>query len=110
MPGVTENIFADLPVKPDAEILTQLLSAPNLRIERIVSTGQATPVGHWCDQDWAEWVLVLQGSAALKFEGQAAPVLLAAGDYLHIPPHTRHRVEWTDAARPTIWLAVHYGR
>ena len=29
-------------------------------------------------------------------EGRAEPIRLAAGDYVHLPAHTRHRVEWTD--------------
>ena len=32
--------------------------------------------------------------------------ILAPGDYIEIPPHVRHRVEWTDADWPTVWLAV----
>jgi cupin 2 domain-containing protein len=52
--------------------------------------------------------VLLQGSAALEFAGQPAPVELAAGDYLLIPAHARHRVAWTDAHQPTIWLALHY--
>jgi cupin 2 domain-containing protein len=34
---------------------------------------------------------------------------LRAGDSLDIAAHRRHRVEWTDPAGPTIWIAVHYG-
>ena len=30
------------------------------------------------------------------------------GDFVHLPAHTRHRVEWTDPAVPTVWLAVYY--
>ena len=46
--------------------MTELLAAPGLRVERIVSTGQASPPGLWYDQDRAEWVLVLSGSAGLR--------------------------------------------
>ena len=52
-------------------------------------------------------MIVLAGSAGLLIEGEDAPRILAPGDYLEIPPHVRHRVEWTDSARPTVWLAVH---
>jgi cupin 2 domain-containing protein len=31
------------------------------------------------------------------------------GDYLHIPAHLRHRVEWTAENEVTVWLAVHHG-
>jgi cupin 2 domain-containing protein len=92
---------------PDEETLT-LLQAPNVRIERIVSTGHATPPGQWYDQDQAEWVVVLAGSAGLIFEGETEPLQLEPGSYVHIAPHVRHRVAWTDPSTPTIWLAIHY--
>ena len=102
------NLFAALaPTGPDEEI-TSLLTAPNVRIERIVSAGQASPPGFWFDQDWDEWVVLLAGSAGLLIEGETAARHLKPGDYLHIPAHVRHRVEWTDREQPTVWLAVHF--
>jgi len=53
-------------------------------------------------------VIVLAGSAAIAFEGEASPRRLKNGDHVHIPARTRHRVVWTDAGEPTVWLAVHY--
>jgi len=104
----TGNMFADISPGGAEEQVTQLLRAPALRIERIVSHAHASPPGFWYDQDCAEWVLLLRGAAILGLEGHAEPVRLAAGDYVHLPAHTRHRVEWTDPDHPTIWLAVHY--
>jgi cupin 2 domain-containing protein len=106
--SLSGNLFADLAGDATHEQFTEL-RAPSVRIERIVSHGQAGPPGFWYDQDWAEWVLVLGGSAILQLEGEATPRKLARGDYLHIPAHRRHRVEATDSAEPTIWLAVHHG-
>jgi cupin 2 domain-containing protein len=34
-------------------------------------------------------------------------MILAPGDWVEIPPHVRHRVEWTDSDELTVWLAVH---
>ena len=102
------NLFADLPADVAHEQFSALLRAASVRIERIVSHGQASPPGFWYDQDWAEWVLVVRGSAVLLMEGEAEPRKLGPGDYLHIPPHRRHRVEATAAHEPTIWLAVHH--
>ncbi len=101
-------LFAHLPADSAQEQFNELLHADAVHIERIVSQGQASPPGFWYDQDWAEWVLVLRGSAVLLMEGEAAPRTLGPGDYLHIPPHRRHRVEATAAHEPTIWLAVHH--
>ncbi len=103
-----QNLFADVPRSSDAEVVEQLLSAPNVRIERIVSTGHTSPPGYWYDQDWAEWVVVLSGSAVLRIEGDAEPRVLGPGDHVHLEAHLRHRVEWTSSTEPTVWLAVHY--
>jgi cupin 2 domain-containing protein len=108
MPGDGGNLLAPLPRQLDAEQIIALVANENLRIERIVSTGQASPRGFWYDQPWAEWVLVLAGAAGLVFEGEAEPRVLRPGDYLLIPAHRRHRVAWTDPEQPTVWLAVHY--
>ena len=105
---VAGNMFVGLPSRQEEERFTELLSSAHIRIERIVSNGQATAPGQWYDQDWAEWVLLLQGSASLRFEDEAEPRVLAPGDYVQTPPHARHRVEATDHAQPTVWLAVHY--
>lgn len=104
----TGNLFADVPARIAREEVTTLVSAPAMRIERIVSRGQSSAAGFWYDQPQAEWVIVLAGAATVTFEGEAA-MRLVAGDYLHIPAHRRHRVDWTDPAQATIWLAVHYG-
>ena len=103
-----ENIFSDLPVKLPNERFDELLRGGSFRLERILSTGQATPAGQWYDQDQAEWVLVLRGSAQLQFEGEAEAVELGPGDYVLIPAHCRHRVQWTDPQSPTVWLALHF--
>jgi cupin 2 domain-containing protein len=102
------NLLADVPAVLAEEELRTLLDAPGLRIERIVSAGQASPPGFWYDQDWAEWVLVLAGQAGLLIEGETAPRVLGPGSYVHLPAHCRHRVEWTSAEVPTVWLAVHH--
>jgi cupin 2 domain-containing protein len=79
-----------------------------VRIERIVSVGHASPEGFWYDQNEDEWVVVLKGAARLMFEGERQPVEMRAGDFISIPAHKRHRVEWTTPNEPTLWLAVHY--
>ncbi|WP_349775575.1 MULTISPECIES: hypothetical protein [Methylocystis] len=105
----TRNLFANVPERLIDEEITILVEFPGARIERIVSTGQASQPGFWCDQEQAEWVVLLRGSAGLLFEGEAAPRSLRPGDYVEIPAHARHRVEWTDANEATVWLAVHVG-
>lgn len=103
------NIFAQFPQTSASEEIVELLARPGLVIERIVSFGQSSPPDFWYDQEQAEWVIVVQGEALLRFADEAAPRRLKAGDFCEITPHRRHRVEWTAPAGPTLWLAVHYG-
>jgi len=101
------NLMAALTPAADAEVFDALAEGPGVRVERIVSTGQASPAGFWYEQDQAEFVLLLAGAALLQVEGEPAPRRLGPGDWLDLPAHCRHRVEWTQADPPTVWLAVH---
>lgn len=103
------NLFAGLPSAAAVdEQFTGILQRPGLRIERIVSTGQASPEGFWYDQTDGEWVALLQGAARLRFADEAAARELGPGDCVDIAPHRRHRVDWTDPGQTTVWLAIHY--
>jgi len=101
------NLFEPPASSGSDEIITALLTTPKVRIERIVSTGQSSPPGFWYDQEWPEWVVLLSGGAGLRFESETEVRALKPGDYLHIPAHARHRVEWTHPSEPTVWLAIH---
>ena len=105
--SVAENLFDGLPAPLPQEAVRVLASGTAVRVERIVSHGHASPEGFWYDQDQHEWVMVLAGAARLAFDGGEA-VEMVAGSYVDIPAHRRHRVEWTDPDRPTVWLAIHY--
>ena len=102
------NLFDSVSSSARSEQFLELLARPGLRIERIVSTGQASPPGYWYDQPRGEWIVVLEGEAKIRFEDEPAPRLLGRGDFLNIPARRRHRVEWTHPAAATIWLAIHY--
>lgn len=101
------NLLRELPAELDAEAILPLLTYASVRIERIVSTGQASPEDFWYDQDEGEWVLVLSGWGIVAFE-DGRKVELQAGDYLEIPAHVRHRVQATSQSEPTVWLAIFY--
>jgi cupin 2 domain-containing protein len=101
------NLFADLPQHLPQELVQTLLTAAQVRIERIVSHGHASPEGFWYDQEQHEWVVVLKGAARIGFED--GNVEMKPGDFINIPAHKRHRVEWTTPDDPTIWLGVRYG-
>ena len=107
MKPVSTNFFGDIPEQLPEELFESILKQDNILIERIVSKGHVTPVGQWYDQAGDEWVMLLQGQALLLFEENQQLLRLAPGDYVLIPAHTRHRVEWTLPDFNTIWLAIH---
>lgn len=100
------SLFADIPQQLPMELCQTLLEKPTVRIERIVSKGHRSAEDSWYDQDQDEWVLVLQGRARISFTDQE-PVELSPGDYLLLPAHCKHRVDWTVADQATVWLAIY---
>jgi cupin 2 domain-containing protein len=100
-----QNLFAAIPSDLPEELIETLVESGVVRVERIVSAGHASPMGFWYDQPQHEWVVVLRGAARIQFEDER--VELRPGDWINIPAHRRHRVEWTTPDEPTVWLAVH---
>ena len=101
------SLYQDLPDALAEEVIETLVQSEHVRIERIVSRGQCSAQDDWYDQAENEWVLVLQGRARLQMaDGELHE--LAAGDYIQIPAHHKHRVAWTDDQQDTIWLAIFY--
>jgi len=105
---MTPNLFSNVPGNLPEELTTVLQEGHGVRIERIISQGHNSPAGFWYDQPESEWVLVLKGAARLEFEDRM--VEMSPGDYIYIPAHQKHRVEWTSPDEPTVWLAVHYSK
>lgn len=102
-----KNLFTALPKNLESEVFETLVKHEHVQIERIISNGQSSPESGWYDQETHEWVVVLKGEAKLGFVS-GAELHLQAGDYINIPAHTRHRVNWTPQDTETIWLAIHY--
>jgi len=103
-----QNLLTAIPAELPEELVTVLNSTGRVRIERIVSRGQASPPGFWYDQTEEEFVLLVQGRAKLEFADGVGTIELRPGDCLTIPSGRRHRVAWTDPAQDTVWLAVFY--
>lgn len=103
-----KNVFAEIPEKLPEELFETIISSPGIRIERILSRGHSSPENYWYDQDENEWVMLLSGSAILRFAEGDIQVEMKAGDYLNIPAGVKHRVEETDPNNTSIWLAVFY--
>ena len=101
------NLLSDLPADIPEELVEVLLECNSVRIERIVSHGHSSPADFWYDQEQHEFVLLIQGAARLQFEDEVIDI--KTGDFINIPAHRKHRVDWTTAEEKTIWLAVFYG-
>lgn len=101
------NIFESIPTNIQTEVFENIVDSSNVKIERIISKGHASTPTEWLDEQANEWVIVLQGEAILLFDN-ASSVTLKTGDYINIPAHTKHKVEWTTPDTETIWLAIHY--
>lgn len=102
------NLFPAPPsppqARPEAETFHPLIQTPSLRLEHIVSRGQASPDGFWYDQPHDEWVLLARGTAVLDF-GDDGTLALNAGDSLTIPARHKHRV--AKVSHDAVWLALH---
>jgi len=101
------NLFTDPAEHIRSEFFETLVVSAGARLERIVSQGQSTAQGEWLEQDANEWVLLVAGRAKLSFADPASELTLDPGDHIMIPAGCRHRVEWTDPAQKTVWLALH---
>ncbi len=102
------NILSAIPPRSKEEYVDVLAEGRHVRVERIVSRGHKSPRGFWYDQEQGELVVLLKGRARLRFEGKSRLVDLQPGDCVNIPPHMRHRVEWTAKGRITLWLCIFY--
>lgn len=101
------NIFTKIPEKLKDELFEDIISQPNVKIQRIVSQGHTTQEFEWYDQDSNEWVMLLQGKAIVSFKDEEN-ITLSTGDYINISAHKKHKVSYTSQKENTIWLAVHY--
>ena len=99
------NIFEieKLPSIKEDEIINILKENENVRIERIISTGQ---VSDWMIQENKEYVLLIQGIAIIEFNDKK--VEMKAGDTLFIEKRERHRVAYTSENPCCIWFCIHF--
>lgn len=102
MAFVMKNLFELPDYLPDDEVTEILLQNKNIRVERILSSGQSSPPGFWYDQKEEEYVVILKGCAELLMDTQK--ITLREGDSLLIPAHQKHRVEST--SNPCVWLCI----
>lgn len=92
------------PAAPGGETFVDLAVSGAARVERIAS--RAVSDGAWYEQDWPEFVLLVDGGATMAFADGSLRTL-RPGDWAFLPAGCRHRVAATDPQRETLWLTVH---
>ena len=99
------NIFEieKLPGIREDEIVDILKENEDVKIERIISTGQ---VSDWMIQKRKEYVVLLQGTAIIEFNDKK--VEMKVGDTLFIEKMERHRVGYTSENPCCIWFCIHF--
>ena len=99
------NIFEieKLPGIEEEEIVDILKENRDVKIERIISTGQDSD---WMVQEKREYVLLIQGNAVIEFNDKT--VEMKSGDTLFIEKSERHRVAYTSESPCCIWFCVHF--
>lgn len=110
MIDLMNNIYKNIPSDLPDELIEKIAgsSEKGVTVERIISRGHASPPGFWYDQDRSEFVILLKGRAAILFKEKGRLVEMLPGDYINIPAHALHRVEWTSLEEDTVWLALFY--
>ncbi len=74
------NLLSLLPTDSSEELVETLAEHEHVRIQRIVSAGQASPEGFCYDQAECEWVVVLTGEARLLIDGENQAIHMKPGD------------------------------
>lgn len=74
-----------------------------VRIEEILSRGEASPQGFWFDQSDCEFVYLADGFASLEFS-DGLKLSLHKGESFFIEKHIKHRVSQT--SQDCKWICV----
>lgn len=101
-----KNLYDEIPVFIEKEIVETIISSGKVRVERIISDNHSSPENFWYDQSENEFVLLLKGNAVIEFENYEQEML--PGDYIIIEAHKKHRVKSTSKNEKTIWLTLFY--
>ena len=97
------NILDVKNIDKTKEIVEILKENENVRIEKIISTGQTTD---WMEQEQEEFVMLIQGEAIIEYENKNQE--LRAGDTVIIKKNEKHRVSYTSENPCCIWICIFY--
>ena len=100
-----QNLFSQPQPPFGEETRLMLKKGEDWYLEMVLSNSFSSPEGCWLNQSENEWLLLVKGSACLRFKENDEELDLSRGDYLHIPPFCEHRIERTDPFPGTTWLS-----
>jgi cupin 2 domain-containing protein len=104
---INANILQDLPLDLKDEIFETIFKNSSIKIERIISYGQSSPIDFWYEQEKNEFIILQSGEARLEFEDKSE-IILHKGDYTMLPKNIKHRVAFTAKDEVTVWLAIFF--
>ena len=125
--NVKLNIFDLKDLSESKEIVKILSENENVKIEKIISTGQVTD---WQESDKNEFVILVQGNAEIEYYGNETfknknpktneniiknikdtndmKLQLEKGDTVLIKKGERHRVSYTSKNPCCIWICIFF--
>ena len=119
---VKMNIFDLKDLSEKEEIVEILTGNENVKIEKIISTGQTTD---WQESEQNEFVILIQGEAEIEYFGNKnlekneniienqrntnnKKLQLAKGDTILINRGEKHRVSYTSKNPCCIWICIFF--
>ena len=92
------NIFDLKDLSEKEEVVRILAEGKNVKIEKIISTGQTTD---WQESEQNEFVILVQGEAEIEyFEDKGDTILINRGE--------KHRVSYTSKNPCCIWICIFF--
>jgi|SRR5580693_1088175 cupin 2 domain-containing protein len=100
---MVRNIFRDVTPASKEPQVTTIAENRNIKIQRVVASGQSSKAGLFCPQEDNDLLVLLQGNLILDYEN-GRRVNMAAGDYIFTAPKENNRVAETSHEEETIWI------
>ena len=107
------NIFDLKDLSEKEEVVRILTENENVKIEKIISTGQMTD---WQESDKNEFVILIQGKAEIEYfenndyqrNTNNKKLQLVRGDTVLINKGERHRVSYTSKEPCCVWICIFF--
>ncbi|TNJ42302.1 hypothetical protein [Phaeobacter sp. B1627] len=96
----------DLTRTDDAVFVETLVESDVIKVERVVTRGQASEAAAFCPQEALDFLIMLKGTLELEYKGEKETVSLRAGDSIMTEPGEENRVEATREGQESVWVKI----